>query len=727
MATVRQAMSLQDQVSPVLNKIIGAMGSTMRVMQQMNTAAGRGINASAFREAERSIEAAERALQEFNQEQNNVPPAQEKVRKGFSAWQAAIVTANQALQLIQTGIRKIGQLTGMADEMTTTAARVNLINDGLQTNAQLQQQIYDSAQRSRASYQGTADAVAKLNLLAADAFPTNEQAIAFSETMQKAFTVSGAGASEQAAAMTQMTQALASGRLQGDEFVSIRENAPMIAQAIAKTMGVSMGELRELSSEGAITADIIKKAVFGAAGDIEQKFQEMPMTFGAAMQAIKNTAQMQFQPVVQLFSDFVNSKQFQIWSEAVQNAIMWVVNGIIWLIAWWDALSQSPGFEQMKTSFLNVVGAIWQGLQFIGQLILNIVSFVVNNWGVIEPILIGVAILIGGIVTAMLIYNVVQGISAFLTLASATASAVKTGATIAETSATAAATAAQWGLNAAMLASPVTWIILAIIVLIAIIIAVILYIKKLWDTNIDFRVGVIRIWNSILNFFDQVPIFFMRVGYGIADAFGWAKVQVLTILQSMVNGAIDIINGLIGLLNKIPGVSIEAVEHVTFGTEASLAEDAAKQARANNLSAAEADAAAKAAQREADLQADAVQWRADAAKAAEEDAKKQADLQKKADMVTSPFDYDKLATESTGGAVPTVSKGGKLDEVGIKDEDLKYLRDIAQVEYVNRYTTSRPTIQVQFGDVHETADVNQVLEVLEDVVAGVYDSSLDRG
>jgi flagellar biosynthesis GTPase FlhF len=206
-------------------------------------------------------------------------------------------------------------------------------------------------------------------------------------------------------------------------------------------------------------------------------------------------------------------------------------------------------------------------------------------------------------------------------------------------------------------------------------------------------------------------------------------------MQGMANGVIDIINGVINAINLIPGVAIDPLEHLTFAATAAAEEEAAKQQRANNLQAAKDEAAAKAAEREAQLQADAAQWRAEAEAQAAEAAAQQEELGATEDFWTQGAgaegfgDYSQFEDPGAGG-VPTNVTGGKLDsvdEVGISDEDLKYLRDIAQAEYINQYTTQRPVVYANFGDVHETADVNQVIEVLEEAVAGAYASSLDRG
>lgn len=212
----------------------------------------------------------------------------------------------------------ITAVTQISDEYAAMSSRIKLINDGLQSNKELMDAIHDSANRSRMSYQDTAAVVGKLGILAKDAFGSNQEMIFFAEQMNKQFKIGGASIQEQTAAMYQLTQAMASGRLQGDEFRSILENAPMLAQAIATEMGTSIAGLRELSSEGAITADIIKNAMISSAEETNAKFAEMPMTFAEMWQVLQNDALQAFQPVLE-----------QIGSLNQSGILQSVVEGII--------------------------------------------------------------------------------------------------------------------------------------------------------------------------------------------------------------------------------------------------------------------------------------------------------------------------------------------------------------------------------------------------------------
>ena len=208
-----------------------------------------------------------------------------------------------------------------ADQLTSIRSRINLINDGSQTTAEIMDKIYSAATRSRGSYIDMADSVAKLNMLAKDAFSSNDEAIYFVEQLNKQFKISGAGIQEASAAMYQLTQAMASGKLQGDEFRSIMENAPLLAQSIAKEMGMSVGQLKEMSSQGLITADIIKSALFNAAEETDARFGEIPMTFAEVGQSVQNELIQAFQPVLEQLSTLPQSGEFQAFIEGVGIAI----------------------------------------------------------------------------------------------------------------------------------------------------------------------------------------------------------------------------------------------------------------------------------------------------------------------------------------------------------------------------------------------------------------------
>lgn len=242
------------------------------------------------------------------------------VSKAFGV--ASMAGAAVGVGMIGTAIADVAaKATGLSDRLALTKSRINLINDGSQTTNELMDKIYASAERARGSYLDMADSVGKLNMLAKDAFSSNDEAIVFVEQMNKQFKIGGASIQEQSAAMYQLTQAMAAGRLQGDEFRSIMENAPMLAQAIAQEMGVSVGKLREMSSEGLITADVIKSALFNSVEQTNAKFDELPMTFEEVGNQLANSAIVAFQPVMDMMKVTTGTEEFKAVLAGVETGL----------------------------------------------------------------------------------------------------------------------------------------------------------------------------------------------------------------------------------------------------------------------------------------------------------------------------------------------------------------------------------------------------------------------
>lgn len=245
------------------------------------------------------------------------------------------------------------------DQLTQLRARINLINDGTQSTAEIMDKVYQAANRSRGSYLDMADSVAKLNMLAKDAFSSNDEAIYFVEQLNKQFKIAGASVEETSSAMYQLTQAMAAGKLQGDEFHSIMENAPMLAQSIASEMGLTVGQLKEMSSQGLITADIIKSALFNSAEETNAKFAEIPLTFQDIGTQLQNDLITAFQPVMEQIGSMASSDllagalnelafSFKIVAAAAQVSIA-IIKGAF------SALSVTIGvIKNVVTSFVGI-------------------------------------------------------------------------------------------------------------------------------------------------------------------------------------------------------------------------------------------------------------------------------------------------------------------------------------------------------------------------------------
>ena len=669
MGVISSTLKMIDGSSGIISKNIGIMTKMIDTMEMMNRAGDMPGLDDAFNEIRQEISVADRELEEFRKNMQETGDegqrASSKVGGGFSAIQKIIIAANQGVQLLKQGYQSLRSFMNGADERTSADARLNIIRDELRTQEQLEAQVMAVANATRTSYETTAELVAKMGRQ--DYFRgQNDNALAFAKTLNQGLIVSGASASEANGTITQLTQGLASGVLRGDEFNSIMENGSVLAEMMATSLGVTKGELRAMAADGMLTTDVVVSSIMQQAAAIDEQFNSMPATFGQVQTQMSNVWS-------QILNDLSQTGQ------PIDTIIVKMQEVYVWL--------KTMEGQRFMTSLGNGIALVLDGTILLAQFIAGIYNFFSDNWANIEPILLGIAIAVGGLTTAYGIYNGILFSSKAIELGLAVAQAVKTKATLASTSATAAATAAQWGLNAALLANPITWVVIAVVALIAAFVALSIWLYKLWQTNIDFRVGVISVWNNLLGFFDQVPIFFQMVSNGILDAFSHMQAGIAMILQNMVNNAISNINQLIDLVNKIPGVSIGAVSAVEFGTNFAIEEEARRQARADALQTNRDNADAKAAEREARLLQDADRWRSEAA---EKEAALQAEQKEKNRFTDSPFltepSFDNV--KLSGGELDKV---GKIEsEVDISNQSLAYMRDIAELqalESVNAYNT----------------------------------------
>ena len=300
MAGIREVYELVDRATAPLRDIEKAMGGV--VNQTVNLNITLNENSNMQRVVEQSMRQTDTAA------------------KVLSGTIGKLVAAFGGLTLIKKAI-------DLSDELTMTQARLNNVNDGLQTTAELQNLIYQAAQRSRGSYAGMMQTVASLKAQTGDTFSSVQEAITFTELLNKQFKIAGADATAIASTMYNLTQALSTGVLRGQDLNIVMSNAPQIAQRIAKAMGVSVGELKNLASQGQVTSNVVKRAMLDSADEINEQFDQMPKTFGDVGQEIKNIATKEFEPIGKMMSDAVNSGEVEQGISAIGNAF-YIIAGI---------------------------------------------------------------------------------------------------------------------------------------------------------------------------------------------------------------------------------------------------------------------------------------------------------------------------------------------------------------------------------------------------------------
>ena len=733
MATISSAIEIQDRFSRVLNRFENGLINVTSRFETLQNVMNRDIKTNAISSAadnmasslsavnpivvsinnninniNNTLNHTNNTLSNTNNNFNNINHAVNNAAASQENLNQSIRTGQSEANGLLSGIKRIAAtyltfqagkgIINASDQLVQTKARLDLINDGMRSTAELQQMIFESAQRSRGSYMGTADAVAKLGMQARSAFANNAEIVAFTEQLNKNFKIAGVSSQGIDSVMLQLTQSMASGKLQGEELNAVLDNAQPIVQHIAdymqNEMNIDTSNMKELASEGMITADIIKKAMFYSADETNKAFESIPITFSDIATNVKNNTQKLFEPVLQRLNDVANNENF---NTLVYN----VVNGM--------------------ATIANVTLTVMETMA-------NMYTFMSENWGIIGPM---VGIAVGaylGFNTVALITNAILGAQALAHGIAGAAEMLHTGYTMAET-------VAQHGLNAALLACPLTWIVMAIVAVIAGLVAWSVHTNGLKATWLMFTNVLITAWDSlklaavflaftVMNAWDSMLEGCKTAAVGIQNALGNMKANGLMIIQNFVNGAIDLINDLINTVNNIPGVSLETIQHVTFGTEA-MAENQAQQSARNN------DLAAYKAQKEANKQAryNTFNNMFNEAKSNYQDRIKGIEAAKAAhangqdsnilDMFKDNTDYQSLLDAAQGasqGAGDTAKNTGAMkDALDIAEEDLKYMRDIAEQEVINRFTGIDIKVDMtNYNSVNSDMDIDGIVDTLSE-------------
>ena len=631
MGTIRTAIALYDGVTSPLQSMHKAMGVVLNTFESMQQASGRAVDTAAIREAREEWAKAGTAFDAIEENIRNANNEQQKfnnsIRGGNNSANGLLSTIKK-IAVAAGGIVGINKVQNISDKLASTKARLNLLVDDGGSVTELEQKIMASAQRSRASYLTTAKAISQMGLMAGDAFANNDELIAFTETLNKAFVNVGAGTQQIEAATLQLTQAMASGVLRGEELNSVFENAQPVIQAIADYLGEPIGKIRTLAAEGKITADIVKNSLLMAADDINAKFESMPMTWGQVFTKASNIALQVIQPLL--------------------NGINWLADNISII---------GPAVLALAGAFaVFQIAAHWTEIAAAATAIYH---------GVVNFLSIGFGILTGN---------------------------------------TAAASAAVFTFNSALLANPIVWVVMLIMILIGALYAAVAAVNKFKGTSVSATgiiAGAFAVLGAFLinSFIVPAQNGFARFANFIGNVFNNPIAAVEVAFYDMFLTVLGYISKLAhaieDVINKIPGVTVD----ITSGLDNFYAGIEKAQQKVKDESG----------WVEYVKKMDFIDY-SDAASAGYKfgqgiDDKVSGFFGGGLDSIDA-FNmgnaWDGIYGNTADTAANTAATAEALD---VAEEDLAYLRDIAEREAINRFTTAEIKVE-QHNENHISKDTD---------------------
>lgn len=557
MADIRTAISITDQFSPALRAMNQSLGLVMSSLADTQAQLGKPIDTSVFQSVQEQLAESAVMMDQLTQKSMTMAGKLSKEFDGASSATSKLGVSASTAKHQQDGLNNsmsagataasnlMGMLKGVigayatwqgvtsfiqtSDQLTGISARLNLLTGDLEKTEALQDQIFQAAERSRGSYTDMANVVGKLGANASDAFANTDEMVTFAESLSNHFTIAGASTEEMNSAMLQLTQGLGAGALRGEELNAVLEAAPNIIQTIANYMGVPKGKIKELASEGMLTANIIKDAMLGSVDRTREALDSMPKTFGQIWTSFKNNALVAFDPIFLKIRQLASSDGFNSFVQTAISAVKIVADGVIWAV--------------------EAIGSIF--------------SFIKQNMNWIAPILWGIG--------AALAFQAAMALWAKREiLLNAAATAWKTICDWAQWAATFALIAAQYGLNTALAMCPITWIIGAIIALVVVFYLAVAAVNHFAGTSIS-ATGLIcgafmflyaMIYNIVANLWNTFAIFaeflvnvFKNPIYSIKALFVNLAVNFLDNCISMTKGwdnfATSIVNAFITAINWV--------------------------------------------------------------------------------------------------------------------------------------------------------------------------------
>lgn len=706
MATIRTAIQIYDGMTRPLQSMHRATSILINSFESMQRVSGNAIDTSSIQEAREELARAGAAFDEIEENIREAGNQQDRfnrrIRDGTTAADG-LWGKLKGIAATVGGLAATKKILGLSDTLASTKARLNLIVDDGGSVGELEKKIMASAQRSRSLYFDTASAVASMGSNAKAAFNGTDEIIAFMEQINKQFVIGGASAQGQSAAMLQLTQAMAAGALRGEELNSILENAPGIARAIESYMGIAEGSIKSYAEQGLITAEVVKNAMFAAADETNAKFESMPKTWAQIWTSMQNKALSIFAPILTKINQIGNSERFTQVTDGIINGLAGIASVATWVL----------------------------------DLLIGGAALVVDNWSWLSPIIYGVAGALLVYYGAQMAANAVALITKGIHIAMAGAKMIQLAATGALTAATAAETAAQYGLNAALYACPLVWIIILVIALVALFYAAVAAVNKfagtsvsatglicgafmaalafignifiaLWNLVVDVFVMIYNLVGTVANFIGNVfndPVGAVcRLFFDLADT-------VLSVLQALAS-AIDTIFGS-NLAGSVQGWrdSLGGWVDSTFGK----GEEVMEKLNADDMKLGRFEYGA------------AFDMGYEFGQGVE-------------DTVGGLFDFSAMDSLGAADGLDAFNLGNTLDGIygntgdtagntaamsdalDIAEEDLAYLRDIAEREAINRFTTAEIHVE-QHNENHISSDTD--LDGIMDAWANDFAEKLD--
>lgn len=670
MAGISTSVQVQDKLSPAMGAMAASINTTLMAFADFQGAMGHGVDMASINAVQSAMHGMETAaaalddeMQQAAQGTNGASESQRRynheVRAGASATDG-LIGKLQTLAGAYLSMQAVKGVFAMSDDLASTTARLNLMNDGAQTTQELFQMVAASADNARSSIGDMASVVARFGNNAKDAFSSSAEVVDFANLISKSMTIAGASTEESAAAMLQLSQALGSGKLSGDELNSIFEQAPNLIGYIAQYMDKPIGKIRDMASDGKLTADVVKMAIFEAADDINGKFEQMPVTWGQVVTQMANTATMAFQPALEQLSEFASNEDMVTIIGAAQYALGELGNVASWVIGIME----------------------------------NAAGFMVEHWDIIGPLVLGVAAAFG-------IYAVGAGIAA----------------------------AAQMVLNGALLACPLTWIILVVIALIAITYKVVEAVNQATGSTysalgvicgavavagafianivlgvINFVIGLgVQLWNLISNFVNAFSIIFNNPVAAIEALF-----------LSLFNFIVGIVEAAAGMIDTILDTNLSGAV-AGFRAKVQTKIDTIVTQNGGNASGAvnPNDYKLKPISYSGAWNA-GYNWGANLGSGGSSINSNAYTPSAAASVAGNSGDTAKNTGTTAGNTGQTAENTAAIaNAVDISNEQLKYLRDIAERDTVNRFTTASIKVTMtNNNNVNSSADLDGIVNEL---------------